>query len=87
MMAPMTTLLLCLLLLGVTAFAVQQHHTQRPPSALSVAASTDDELPILEIIDPICDSLEGKPNLLLEAPPGAGKTTMEWSTVSNKENR
>ena len=76
MMAPMTTLLLCLLLLGVTAFAVQQHHTQRPPSALSVAASTDDELPILEIIDPICDSLEGKPNLLLEAPPGAGKTTM-----------
>jgi ATP-dependent helicase HrpB len=89
MMAPMTTLLLCLLLSSVTAFTivVQQHHTQRPPSALSVATSTstDDEwdviksscsLPILEIIDPICDSLERKPNLLLEAPPGAGKTTM-----------
>ncbi|KAI2514119.1 ATP-dependent helicase C-terminal [Fragilaria crotonensis] len=32
-------------------------------------------LPIMKSIDHICDSLEHK-NLLLEAPPGAGKTTM-----------
>jgi ATP-dependent helicase HrpB len=35
-------------------------------------------LPIFDILDQICDSLvaQSQPNLLLEAPPGAGKTTI-----------
>jgi ATP-dependent helicase HrpB len=35
----------------------------------------DNGLPIDDILHEICTSLESKPNLLLEAPPGAGKTT------------
>ena len=37
---------------------------------------SDDTLPIHDVLDDIRQSLSIKPNLLLEAPPGAGKTTM-----------
>lgn len=34
------------------------------------------DLPIAEIIDPITSSLQDRNNLVLQAPPGAGKTTV-----------
>ena len=37
---------------------------------------SDNTLPIHDVLDDIRQSLSIKPNLLLEAPPGAGKTTM-----------
>jgi len=46
----------------------------RLSKALDQAKSN--QLPICNVLDDITSSLYGRPNLLLEAPPGAGKTTI-----------
>jgi ATP-dependent helicase HrpB len=62
-----------------------QHLSLSLSLALSVSASpfeiwsentSTQNLPILDCLDTIAVSLNKKPNLLLEAPPGAGKTTI-----------
>lgn len=52
-----------------------------PKATMMAAAPWHDELtsagrlPIDEVLEPIVDTLERSPNLILQAPPGAGKTT------------
>jgi len=43
---------------------------------LQQTSSTKNPLPIFDILPQIQESLKDRPNLLLEAPPGAGKTTV-----------
>jgi ATP-dependent helicase HrpB len=45
-----------------------------------------ERLPIFSILDPIRESLQDKPNLLLEAAPGAGKTTVVPLLLCRKNN-
>lgn len=42
----------------------------------SLAGNEFNDLPIMEVLDSVRESLSGKPNLLLQAAPGAGKTTI-----------
>jgi ATP-dependent helicase HrpB len=49
---------------------------QTPEDPSTTGKSTTTTLPIFDILDQICTALKDKPNLLLEAPPGAGKTTI-----------
>lgn len=78
---------------GSTAFV--NYALPKTPSLFSTQYLYDeikadiDALPIKAIIAPIKDALEEKPNLLLEASPGAGKTTIvplllsSFDSVSN----
>ena len=96
MMVLSTILVLCCLLSAGTSFVVQPiHHVKQPKAIAAIINTVDDEwevlkssssLPILRNIHHICDSLEHKPNLLLEAPPGAGKTTMVPLALMLKSN-
>ena len=63
----------------------QQHHQITSSSLYSKSSRTifDDidtvhlqDLPITGILDSVKESMQTKPNLLLEAAPGAGKTTI-----------
>jgi len=40
------------------------------------SSNNNNPLPIFDILPQIQESLKDRPNLLLEAPPGAGKTTV-----------
>jgi ATP-dependent helicase HrpB len=69
---------------GAPAAAVAHHRVRRriaarvgaPPSYESVVSDAATTLPIGEVLSDILSHLEAAPSLVLEAPPGAGKTTL-----------
>jgi ATP-dependent helicase HrpB len=51
-------------------------HFAKPASLIDEISTDIENLPIYSILDSIRESINDKPNLLLEAAPGAGKTTI-----------
>ena len=60
---------------GVRCFTLLSHNSIQKTLFDEIGSEDIEGLPIFNILDPIRESLQGKPNLLLEAAPGAGKTT------------
>jgi ATP-dependent helicase HrpB len=59
-------------------FQSRDYEQEKIKIKLALDRQKESGLPIFDILDQICDSIvtQSQPNLLLEAPPGAGKTTI-----------
>ena len=58
-----------------TRVKIQPSPNERPPPTTMMEMSTAPEFPITPLLPEIVATLETTPRLVLEAPPGAGKTT------------